>query len=237
MKDILNGLIKLQDIDSRLLEIDELRGDLPFKVEKQGLEVSAYKAENEKKTNRIKEIEQECRKRSVEIEDFSTKLNKYREKLYLVTSNKEYDALNSEIDHMKKTISDSETFLLQLEEEKLEIEELLTSNSNKIEEVELDLERNQEELERALESTRVEEKKLFKNRKELTGKISPQYLQAYDRLRSVHDGLGLVSITRKACGSCYSQLPQQTLIEVKQNDQIINCVTCGAFLYWDGAED
>ena len=36
----------------------------------------------------------------------------------MVKSNKEYDALNNEIDNMKKAISESETILLSEEEEK-----------------------------------------------------------------------------------------------------------------------
>jgi len=237
MKDTLNQLIKLQEIDSRLLEINELKGDLPVKVEEQEIEVTQYAEENTVKTERIQEIDQECRKRSSDIDDYSAKLGKYRDQLYLVTSNKEYDALNTEIDHMKQTISGSETVLLELEEEKIQLEELLKSNSNKIETIGEALKKNKEELESALSETDSEEKKLLKSRKNSISKIDKRYFNTYERIRSARDGVAMISITRKACGSCYSQLPQQTLIEIKQNDRMFNCAICGTFLFWDGAED
>ena len=58
---------------------------------------------------------------------------KYKKQIFLVKSNKEYDAISQEIDHMKTTISESETMQLQFEEEKTELEETIKLNTNKIE--------------------------------------------------------------------------------------------------------
>ena len=119
MNETLNQLIELQEIDCRLYEINELKGDLPEKVLDQEKELDVYKSENDIKDARVQEIEHTSRKHNAEVEDFNVKLTKYKDQLYLVTSNKEYDALNSEIDNMKKAISESETIILSEEEEKL----------------------------------------------------------------------------------------------------------------------
>ena len=47
----------------------------------------------------------------------------------------------------------------------------------------------------------------------------------------------MVSIFRGACGACYSKLPPQTTIEIKENATIVTCPSCGVFLFWDGVED
>ena len=133
MKQTLEQLIKLQEIDQRLLEIKEHMGDLPVTVETQELEVASLQSENEQKQNRIEEIEKEIRHHESEIEDFTTKLEKYKEQLFLVKSNKEYDAISQEIDHMKATITESEDVQLKFEEEKTELEENIKLNTNKIE--------------------------------------------------------------------------------------------------------
>jgi len=237
MQETLNQLIELQKIDSRLSEINELKGDLPEKVLNQENELNSYKAENKTTDARVQEIEHVYRKTTAEVEDFNVKLTKYKDQLYLVTSNKEYDALNSEIDSMKKAISESETIILNGEEEKNTLNELIKSNANKIESVTLTLEENKTELETALSETQAEEKKLLKSRSGLVKNIDVRYLTTYDRLMSSRDGAGMVSMLKSACGSCYTKLPPQMVIEVKDNTKIISCPSCSIFLFWDGIEE
>ena len=237
MNETLNQLIELQGIDSRLFEIDELKGDLPEIVIDQEKELNNYKIENESKDARVQEIDHDSRKRNAEVEGFNVKLTKYKDQLYLVTSNKEYDALNTEIDNMKKAISDSETIILTEEEEKNVLYEVIKSNSNKIETVSLILEENKSELETALSKTQAEEKKLLKSRKGLVKEIDSRYLGTYERLMGARDGAGMVSMVKSSCGSCYTKLPPQMIIEVKDNSKIISCPSCSIFLFWDGIEE
>ncbi|MBT6871013.1 MAG: hypothetical protein HN820_07185 [Candidatus Marinimicrobia bacterium] len=237
MKETLNQLIELQEIDCRLYEINELKGDLPEKVLDQENELNVYKNENETKDARVQEIEHTSRKHNAEVEDFNVKLTKYKDQLYLVTSNKEYDALNTEIDSMKKAISESETIILTEEEEKNTLNEAIKSNSNKIETVTLTLEEDKSELKTALSKTQAEEKKLIKNRTGLVKGIDSRYLSTYERLMGARDGAGMVSMTKSACGSCYTKLPPQMIIEVKENSKIISCPSCSIFLFWDGIEE
>ena len=53
MKQTLEQLIKLQEIDQRLLEIKEHMGDLPVTVKTQEIEVASVQSENEQKQSRI----------------------------------------------------------------------------------------------------------------------------------------------------------------------------------------
>ena len=55
MNQTLEQLIKLQEIDQRLLEIKEHMGDLPSMVESQELEIATIKSENEKKSSGIQQ--------------------------------------------------------------------------------------------------------------------------------------------------------------------------------------
>ena len=237
MKETLNQLIELQEIDCRLYEINELKGDLPEKVLDQEKELDVYKVENDVKDARVQEIVKASHKRNGEVEDFNVKLTKYKDQLYLVTSNKEYDALNTEIDSMKKAISESETVILTEEEEKNTLNEVIKSNSNKIETVTLTLEENRSELETALSETKTEEKKLLKSRTGLVKDIDNRYLDTYERLMGARDGAGMVSMMKSSCGSCYTKLPPQMVIEVKENSKIISCPSCSIFLFWDGIEE
>jgi len=237
MNQTLEQLIKLQKIDHRLLEIKEHMGDLPSTVESQELEIATIQSENEKKQERISDIDKGIRSHQSEIEDFSNKLGKYKEQLFLVKSNKEYDAISSEIDHMKKTILESEAVQLQFEEEKIELEETIKLNANKIESTSLLLTNNRTELQSAMAETTHEQKELESNRNILYKDIEPTYLNTYEKLRNARDGVGMASIISSACGGCYSQLPPQIVIEIKENKQIITCPGCSILQFWDGVEE
>ena len=237
MNQTLEQLIKLKEIDHRLMEIKEHMGDLPKTVEFQELEIATIQSKNEQKQARIDQIDKDIRHHESEIEDFSTKLKKYKEQLFLVKSNKEYDAISQEIDHMKTTISESETVQLQFEEEKVELEETIKLNTNKIESTSESLSSNQIALQSAMAETTHEQKKLESKRNILYKDIEPTYLSQYKTLRNAREGVGMASIIGSACGGCYSQLPPQIVIEIKENKQIITCPGCSILQFWDGVEE
>ena len=237
MNQTLEQLIKLQEIDQRLLEIKEHMGDLPSTVESQESEIASMKDENQKQQEQLSEIEKKIRQHEIKIEDFTTKMSKYKEQLFLVKSNKQYDAINNEIDHMKTTISDSELVQITFEEEKIGLEESIKLKIINIESLTESLTDNQSELDAAMAETIHEQKELETNRGTLNKNIEPSYLNIYETLRNARNGVGMVSLIETACGGCYSQLPPQTIIEIKENKQIITCPNCGLLQFWDGAED
>ena len=156
MNQTLEQLIKLQEIDHRLLEIKEFMGDLPLTVEAQEKELEILDTDNKNKDNRINEINKESRHFEREIEGMNAKMIKHKDQLYLVKSNKEYDSLNHEIDHIKTSISLSETQLLNIMEEKEKLEENIKLNSGRIESTTEKLSKNKIELNSVMEETKNE---------------------------------------------------------------------------------
>ena len=233
MQETVNKLIELQKIDTRLLEIEEIKGDLPNIVEKTKELVQNLKNSVDENKISIAEIDKNVRELSAKINDSNEKLKKYKDQLYLVKSNKEYDALMLEIDHIKEFLDGVETNILNLEEKKSELEEKNKSNK-------LDIQSNKEylnestlELKDAMSSTEIEEKDLNLQRIDLIKNIDNNFISSYEKLRGARQGNAMVSLNRGACGNCFNQLPPQMIIEVKQNNSIKNCDSCGVFLYYE----
>ena len=237
MNETLEQLIKLQEIDHRLLEIKSFMGDLPSMVENQEKELSILENENKEKLDRITEVDKEIRHYNREVEDMNTQMVKYKDQLYLVKSNKEYDSLNHEIDHMKGRISELETKLFSLLEEKELLEESVKLNVGKIESIKKVLSENRIKLKSAMDETKNEQNDLEKNRNSLFKNIEPIKLSSYEKIRNGREGIGMVSIIENACGGCYSQLPPQIVIEIKKSLDIITCPNCSIMLFWDGVEE
>ena len=94
-------LIELQGIDTKLKDINDLLGDLPSKVEGLNQQEESMKTSLIENKGRLKELEVEMHKREVDIAQIDEKVNKLKDQLFLVTNNKQYDALMTEIDHFK----------------------------------------------------------------------------------------------------------------------------------------
>tara|TARA_Y100000994_G_C15694071_1_gene442668 strand:- start:188 stop:901 length:714 start_codon:yes stop_codon:yes gene_type:complete len=233
MNNNLKHLIELQKIDSRLLDIADLRGDLPVKVEELTDQLAKAKEDFKDNEERINDITASIKKETNTIEDSTSKLEKLKDQLYLVKSNKEYDALNFEIDHLKESISESENVILDLEEEKENIDKKNESYKSDIDDATKDLGEKNTELELAMSKTQKEESDLNKNRIKIVDQIDNKFVSTYNRLRKTKDGLGIVNIMSNACGACYTQLPRQTVIEVKNSINIISCPNCSTYLFFD----
>ena len=94
-------LIQLQNIDNKLRDLNDLLGDLPSKVDKLDIEESELKESLISKKDRQKQIELENNKIENKILSIDEKVDKLKDQLFLVTNNKQYDSLMTEIDHLK----------------------------------------------------------------------------------------------------------------------------------------
>ena len=84
-----------------------------------------------------------------------------------------------------------------------------------------------------LRSELYKENGLNNDRDILVKTIADNLVASYEKLRKARDGKAMVPINRNACGYCYNQLPPQFVVEVKQNNSIKNCDSCGVFLYYE----
>ena len=136
MNNNLDVLIQLGDVDYRLKEIDELKGDLPQMVESQKNLIERLNSENEGNNVQLGDIEHKMTEKQYTLDDTNEKLKKYKKQLYLVTTNKEYDALLTEIDHAKEVLSITQTNFDELKKLKESLYESLKENQFKLEETE-----------------------------------------------------------------------------------------------------
>ena len=232
MNQELENLISLQHIDSKILDIESLAGDLPQKVEKKEESLRNISDELVISNNRIEELEKENRKLQSEIEDSESSLSKYKEQLFLVKSNKEYDALNNEIDHIKKTISEFEERYISIEEEKENLLKSKESNESEIDSLSETLEKEKIKLNNAIKDSKSDLEKLHLDKKSVESKINSSHLNQYNTLKSAK-GIGVAALNGSCCGSCYSMLPPQMVVEIKSNNIIHSCPSCGVYAYWE----
>ena len=228
----LKNLILLQDVDSKIIKINSIAGDLPERIGLKENLINGLTLEVQNKNKKIEDFGKEARKLNVENEDAQIKLDKYKEQLFLVKSNKEYDALNHEIDHLKKILADSESQFITIESEKEELIESQKIDKKELETLQEKLQGEKEMLDKTFNKSKVELESLNLERDDITKNINNNYLSHYNKLKDA-TGLGLAPLNGSCCGNCFSTLPPQMIIEIKSNKIIHFCPSCSVIAFWE----
>lgn len=224
-------LIELQGIDTKLKDINDLLGDLPSKVEGLNQQEESMKTSLNENKSRLKELEVEMHKREVDIAQIDEKVNKLKDQLFLVTNNKQYDALTTEIDHFKDKKSTFESEVIEFLEEKEQLTGSIGTMESELGDLTDDLQQRRGKLESAISDSADEKLSLEKQRKERIDKIDINIVSAYNKVMGARGGLAVVPIVGSGCGGCGAHIPPQTITEVRAGSAIHRCDMCGRFLY------
>ena len=231
--DHIQQIITLQNIDSQLQDIAELLGDLPKKVEELKDEESSLIQSVEDGRLRLKELDVELNKSEGLVKDINTKIDIHIDQLFLDTSNKQYDALQLEIDHLKDELDKIETNFLEYTEEKEQLVEKVQSKEENLDLLKKDLIDRRSKLEILMNESSEQKLKLESDRKVQIGAIDQSILTQYSRISDAREGLSVVTITGSACGGCGAFVPPQIVSEVRAAKGFRTCDSCSRFLYWD----
>jgi predicted nucleic acid-binding Zn-ribbon protein len=225
----LRALIRLQYLDSKIDQVEKLRGDLPDEIrdledEKQGLTLRLEKLQAEQKDHEVQK-----RQAELNITESESLIKKYEEQQLQVRNNREYDALTKEIEAQKQRIVDSRTRIEELEALGPEHELAVTEAQTRLEEMEVILSGKRGELNEVLDDTKHEQADLEKLRDDAETTVDKRYLRAYKRLRSrVRDGRAVVMLERGAAAGF--AVPPQRQLEIRQGTRIIPCEHTGRII-------
>ncbi len=227
----LRQLYALQRADSKIDEIEILKGELPIEVSDLEDEITGLETRLKNLNDTVKDIEKEGQKFLTRISEGEALIKKYTKQLDDVKNNREYDALSKELEMQKLEI--------QLAEKKArENADKVSAKTTVIKEVKdkyktkkANLDLKKEELKSIVAKTEKEEKSLRKIAAAAEALIDARLLNAYHRIRkNYRNGLALVAIERDSCGGCFNQIPPQIQLEVSQRKKIIACEHCGRIL-------
>jgi len=223
-------LFSLQIIDDELDELEELRGDLPLRVNGLNAKIKDIQDQIDEKEKTKAESLIQRKTNESEIERLDENLKKFKAQLYKVRNNKEYDALTKEIDH-----SESEIERLKTENDEMEINSEILKNEIEeltpgVEQLNSDLDENQVELKKIIKANEIEETRLKEKRAKIVAEIKKPDLNVYTRIRKALKGKAIVTIQRSACSGCHNIVPSQRQIELRQNRRLFTCESCGRIL-------
>ena len=225
-------LYALQQADTAIDKILQLRGELPMEVENLETEIAELKAKAAHVNEMIEEYNKFITENKHNITECDAQIEKYKTQLENIANSREYDSLNKEIENQgyvrqiaEKNINETKERILEKKAELERIKDKLAVRTD-------DLKAKKEELSTIVESTAKEEEKLRANREACAAKIDARTMSAYDRIRqSCNNHLAVVSVfNNDSCGGCFNTIAPQRLIDIASNRTMIICEYCGRIL-------
>ena len=227
----LDNLLKLQEIDSKIFELKQVRGALPDEIEDLEDELVGY-------NKRLEKFNDDIENRTKDIEDLKNKtseakklIKKYKDQQMNVRNNREYDAISKEVESQEL---DTKIFVKKSAENEENIEEIklkIKETKKLIKERNEALKSKKADLDVLSGESQDEEKKLDTLKKKASKKIESSLLLSYEKLvERQRNGLAVVKVKRSACGGCFNVVPPQRQAEIKEKKKIILCEYCGRIL-------
>ncbi len=227
----LTPLIRLQGIDLEIRKIRQKKEKLPERLDALQERVASKQAGLEEMKEKIRDI----RKRKIEIEDEleleTERMKKSQQKMSAVQNNREYQALNKEIEEIKKANKTREDELLELLEEIKKLEDAVSEGEKElkvdrkeaaaeekhINAIAADLDRKIAELNSEAEAVAAE--------------VKPDLLAKYRFLAERRQGLVVAAVTDAVCSACNMNIPPQMYNELLRDERMMTCPSCQRLIY------
>ena len=229
----LQQLIDLQNLETAIEEARRRIAAHPQRIADADARLAHAKDALESARQRLKASQEARREQEREAATFQSRLSKFKDQLSAVKTNREYQAMQLEIETAQKELGIVEERVL---ERMMEGDSL----SAEIKKTEQALAARQKEVE-AEKKTLAEElitvdaalKDATERRQALVKSLPPKLVALFEQVSRARKGIAIAVATRDGlCSACHVRLRPQAFQEVRRNDQIIQCPSCNRILYY-----
>jgi len=183
-------------------------------------------AEDKLKTLQVSKNEKENEMKALE-----DKVVKYQGDLYQIKNNKEYQALQQEIDGIKADISLAEEKIINLFDEIEGAQAALEEEKKIFEQEKQDVEKEKNSIKEEAKKLESRINELRSGRQELAGTVKENILRQYEQILKNRGRVALVGIDGEFCGGCHMQMRPQVINEATLKKCIVCCENCSRILY------
>ncbi|MBX6422839.1 zinc ribbon domain-containing protein [Thermosulfurimonas sp. F29] len=232
MREEIATLIKLQEIDLKIIEIERRKNELPETLRQAEETLSRKRQQFEEISRRLEEIDLKRKTEEEELEEEYQRLRKTQTRLMQIRGSREYQALLREIEEIKKANKQREENLLRLMEEQETLKKEEETLRREIEELEKKVADERAHYE--AQCRRLEEEKTgyLREREALAEAVPQNLLNRYEFIRQRRGGLAIVAVENGTCEGCHMHIPPQLFNELQRDDRYYECPLCRRLIYY-----
>lgn len=236
MTEAVELLLKLQGLDYQLGELERSKDYLPDMIATLEGEIKQSQVDLANAKDQLEATRLENKRLELRVKDKQVELERLQKQMMVIKTNKEYDALAREIDHVKADIAASEEGILstleriealqnEIKEKEGHVAQLSETNGAQLSSI-------KGEMDSVGDKIRIKEDE----RKNIIVRLEDGMVSIYERVRKGKGGGAIVYIKNRACSGCFKTLPAQRVQEIRRAERIITCDSCGRILIWSDDE-
>ena len=228
----LQHLIHLQEVDSAIERTRRRIAEIPAVQQALETRSAEHAAAVQRVKDRIATTSASRREIEKELAGVQTRLSKYKDQLMAVKTNKEYQAMQTEIATAEGLVRSYEDRLLDLMEvsEKDSADLKAAEAAMKSEQAAIAAEQKALEGEKTTRQGELES--LSSERGQVAAQVSREALAIFDRVAHGRRGIAVAEAKAGLCSVCHVRLRPQVFNEVRRNAAIIQCDSCTRILFY-----
>ncbi len=231
----LRALLDLQEIELQIVDIRRQLARHQRRVSAQQNRMQAARQQIEALRSEIQHDQARFNEIDVEIKSRSAHIEKLRQHLNTVRTNKEYASVLAQINTEKADLTRLESSALEIMQQIEQKKQTLAEQEQAQQAEQEKLERLQQELEQAQASFAGRLEALQKQRDEAAARLDPRTLELFERLSQRYEGEALAAVSDSGgeflCEGCYMTVRAEVPNALKIRDEILTCKNCGRILY------
>jgi uncharacterized protein len=229
----LERLIQLQHFESRIEESKRTIASHPERVAAADARLHAAQQVVDAAKGRLKESQDARRALEKDAALYQGRLTKFKEQLSAVKTNREYQAMQHEIETAQQELGSAEEKVLErmMDGDVLAAEIKAAEAALAQQQKEIAAERKA--LAEELAATEKTLQETTEKRAALVKELEPRLVMLFGQVARMRKGVALSSATRDGlCSACHVRLRPHVFQQVRQNDTIIQCDSCNRILYY-----
>jgi predicted nucleic acid-binding Zn-ribbon protein len=238
MKADLAKLIALQDIDRQLHELEVSTRQFPERVAELEGQVAVVRKAVSDLEGRQTQTEQERAAIIAAAQEADEGLQRSQERLSSITTNREYDAIHTEIATREQAKQSAKGRLQALEDDDKKLGASIEEARGNAAKFEQEHGPQISELHEKIATIDAQRQALMARRQEALAAIPGPVLRTYERIRKRRAGsdvLSFVGPQARSCACCHMVLQPQLLSDLRTGVRLTTCQSCGSILVWQDA--
>lgn len=235
----LESLIKLQEIDLKISELVHAQEEFPGAISSYSgtIKIASDAVDNTRK--RLAEVDSEKKAMEEKIAEAKIQLDKSQERLGIIKTNREYDAVHTQIENFKNTVLNGDSKLKMMAQEAVLLQQSLEKETAELEKVKDENEPHIAEIKGKIDTLGVSITELTAQRNQIMAVLPKAVLKTYDYIlkrRKTGQVLSFVKGDARTCSVCFKILEPQLINEIRKGNKMIICQNCGSIFIWKKEE-
>lgn len=231
---ILQDLLELQSVDTRLQAIRARLADFPKRSADAEKYVVAAKAELDTSKAAQVTVVRDRKKYELDVEQWKERVRKYKDQTSQVKTNEAFKALQHEVDNGEREIANAEDRLLEQMVAGEQYERQIKTSEKLVKEAEDVAKVQRAKIAAEKSEAEQEQAQLIAEREHAVAEIPEGMMDHYDRIMKKHDNLALAEVRDEKCSACGMRMRPQVIQAMRRSttDELFHCETCTRILYY-----